>query len=100
VSHAIDAYAEHVAAALHEAGLYVLADTSDATLSKKIRTAELAHTSFILVVGAAERDAGTVNARKASAEAKDVVLSLPNAISQLVALKANRVLNAHLQEIP
>lgn len=56
-------YAHKVAAAIHDAGFYVDVDSSSHTLNKKVREAQLAQYNFILVVGAEEEAAGTVNIR-------------------------------------
>lgn len=96
VSHAADAYALQLYNRLFECGFHVDVDVSDLTFNKKIRNAETSHVNFILVVGAQEEQAGTVNARKASAEGKDVVLPIDALIDQFTALKKARSLKAHL----
>ena len=49
---------------LHDLGFQVDVDTNDADqLPKKIRNAQLAQYNFMLVVGAAEMEKGTVNVR-------------------------------------
>jgi len=57
-------YAEQVRKQIHEAGFYVDVDSSDKTLNKKIRDAQLEQYNYILVVGATEQGKGTVNVRK------------------------------------
>lgn len=57
-------YAEEVRKQLHEIGFMVEVDLDDGdTLNKKIRNAQLAQFNFILVVGANEMTAKTVNVR-------------------------------------
>ena len=56
-------YAQTVRAALHEAGFFVDVNDSTKTLNKKIREGQLAQYNFILVVGSAEEEGGTVNIR-------------------------------------
>ena len=96
VSHAFDSYAQDVQAKLHESGFYVDADTSDLTLNKRIRNAEISHYTFICVVGAKEAETGTVNIRKATADGKDIVLTLNEAITAFKALEASKSRDHHL----
>lgn len=56
-------YANSVRAAIHTEGYYVDVDASTLTLNKKIRTAQLAQYNYILVVGAEEVEAQSVNVR-------------------------------------
>lgn len=56
-------YAQSVRAALHDAGFFVDVNDSTKTLNKKIREGQLAQYNFILVVGSAEEEGGTVNIR-------------------------------------
>ena len=56
-------YANRVAAALHAEGYYVDVDLTHDTLNKKVRNAQLAQYNFIVVVGQAEMEAGSVNIR-------------------------------------
>lgn len=90
VSHAYDEYAQSVQSALHAAGFHVDADTSDLTLNKKIRNAEVNHYTFICVVGGKEAEAGSVNLRKATKEGKDIVLSLADTIAAFKTLDESK----------
>jgi threonyl-tRNA synthetase len=56
-------YAETVYTAMRKAGLRAKLDVSTDTMGKKIRNAETEHANYILVVGDAERTAGTVAVR-------------------------------------
>ncbi len=56
-------YARSVEAALHREGYFVDVDASHHTLNKKIREAQVEQYNFILVVGAEEEAAGSVNVR-------------------------------------
>ena len=96
VSHAFDSYAQEVQAKLHNVGFHVDADISDLTLNKRIRNAETSHYTFICVVGAKEAEAGTVNIRKATADGKDVVLALNEAIAAFKALEVSKSRDHHL----
>eukprot|EP00271_Cylindrocystis_brebissonii_P011536 TRINITY_DN29384_c0_g1_i1.p1 TRINITY_DN29384_c0_g1~~TRINITY_DN29384_c0_g1_i1.p1 ORF type:complete len:771 (-),score=164.35 TRINITY_DN29384_c0_g1_i1:568-2880(-) len=57
------AYAQEVAKQIHDAGFYVEADVSDRKLQKKVREAQLAQFNYILVLGAEEEAAKSVNIR-------------------------------------
>jgi threonyl-tRNA synthetase len=56
-------YSREVRDLLHNAGFYVELDESSKQLKKKVRDAQLSQFNFILVLGAEERDAKTVNVR-------------------------------------
>jgi len=56
-------YAEGVRAKLHEAGFYVDVDTSNATIRKKVRNAQVAQYNFQLMCGKQELENGTVTIR-------------------------------------
>lgn len=80
-------YAQHVRDYLHDAGFYVDYDSSEATLEKKIRNAQIAQYNYILVVGGEEVAANSVNIRardgqriggKTLDEARDWFLQLAN----------------------
>ena len=66
-------YAGVVARALLVDGFYVDVDASTNTLNKKIREAQLEQYNYILVVGAEEEAAGTVNVRTRANERVGVV---------------------------
>lgn len=95
VSHVYDAYANEVQAILHEAGFHCDADVSDLTLNKKIRNAEVSQYTFILVVGGKEEEAKTVNIRKATADGKDVVLSIHDAVAKFKEMDETKTRNNH-----
>jgi len=96
VSHANDEYALKVQQKLHDAGFYVESDCSDFTFNKRIRNAETNKHSFILVVGNKEAEDGTVNVRKATADGKDLLLSLDECIAKFKELEASKSLKALL----
>jgi len=56
-------YAQSVQKSLHDAGFFVDVNDSTKTLNKKIREGQLAQYNFILVVGSAEEEGGSVNIR-------------------------------------
>ncbi|KAI8622433.1 hypothetical protein BC830DRAFT_1057088 [Chytriomyces sp. MP71] len=93
VSAAAFKYAERVRDELHEAGLNVESDTSDLTLNKKIRNAEVAHFNFIFVVGAEEEKNNAVNVRNRddpASKSKGEVRKLADILPKLVELKKTR----------
>ncbi|KAJ3080637.1 threonyl-tRNA synthetase [Rhizoclosmatium hyalinum] len=93
VSAAAFPYAEKVRDQLHDAGLNVECDTSDLTLNKKIRNAEIAHFNFIFVVGAEEENTSSVNVRNRddpNTKSKGEVRSLAEILPKLVELKKSR----------
>jgi len=87
VSHASDQYAERVKQYFHDAGFYAEVDLSDLTFNRKIRNAEISQANFIFVVGQQEEEKEMVNARKASKEGKDVLVSLEAALLLMNQLK-------------
>jgi threonyl-tRNA synthetase len=64
ISEKINAYAESVKKQLLEKGFRVEIDSSDNTVGKKIREAEMKKYPYILVVGAIEKEHKTVNLRQ------------------------------------
>ncbi|GER37296.1 threonine--tRNA ligase [Striga asiatica] len=56
-------YALEIRDRIHEAGFFVDVDTSDRTVPKKVREAQLAQYNYILVVGAQETGTGKVSLR-------------------------------------
>ena len=67
-------YAQSVAGRLHAEGYFVDVDLSKNTLNKKIRDAQVEQYNFILVVGAEEETAGTVNIRSRTNERMGTML--------------------------
>ncbi|KAK3011055.1 hypothetical protein RJ639_012465 [Escallonia herrerae] len=63
VSDKSQSYALQVRDQIHEAGYYVDVDTSDRTIQKKVREAQLAQYNYILVVGEVEANNGQVSVR-------------------------------------
>jgi len=63
ISEASYAYAEEVRREVRKAGFHVDADCSDRKMQKKVREAQLDQHNYILVVGAEEAAARTVNVR-------------------------------------
>ncbi|KAJ3060555.1 threonyl-tRNA synthetase [Podochytrium sp. JEL0797] len=86
-------YAEKVRQELHDAGLHVECDTTDLTLNKKIRNAEVAYFNFIFVVGKEEETSGSVNVRNrddVNTKSKGEVRALVEILPKLVELKKSR----------
>lgn len=89
------AYAEHVKQVMWQAGLCVQVDTSELTMNKKIRNAEVAHWNFIFVVGAEEESAKAVNVRNrddVGTKNKGAMMDLMEVRDLLVKLKESRQL--------
>ncbi|KAI3763563.1 hypothetical protein L2E82_13497 [Cichorium intybus] len=63
VSDKSQAYGQQVRDKIDEAGYYVDIDTSDRTIQKKVREAQLAQYNYILVVGEEEVNTGKVSVR-------------------------------------
>ncbi|CAB4289846.1 unnamed protein product [Prunus armeniaca] len=63
VSHTALPYALQVRDQIHQAGYYVDVDTSDKTIQKKVRQAQIAQYNYILVVGGEEVQNGQVSVR-------------------------------------
>ncbi|MBO5338154.1 MAG: threonine--tRNA ligase [Clostridia bacterium] len=58
-----DEYAKQIQAKMLEKGLRVAVDTRNETMGKRIREAQLEKINYVLVVGANEKEAGTVSLR-------------------------------------
>ncbi|KAF9167000.1 threonyl-tRNA synthetase [Mortierella sp. AD011] len=94
VAAALIPYAEKVQKQFHDAGFYVDVDTSDSTLNKKIRNAEIAHYNFIFVVGAEEESSNSVNVRSRDdidSKAKGQVRPLEEVLPKLMELKEKKL---------
>ena len=79
---------------LHEAGFFVDVDSSDSTLNKKIRNAEIAQYNFIFVVGAEEESSNSVNVRSrddVDSKAKGQVRPLEEVVAKLKDLKEKKL---------
>ncbi|KAJ8569822.1 hypothetical protein K7X08_006399 [Anisodus acutangulus] len=63
VSDKSQSYALELRERIHDAGYYVDVDTSDRTIQKKVREAQVAQYNYILVVGEAEVSSGEVSVR-------------------------------------
>ncbi|KAK4358223.1 hypothetical protein RND71_023833 [Anisodus tanguticus] len=63
VSDKSQSYALELRERIHDAGYYVDVDTSDRTIQKKVREAQVAQYNYILVVGEAEASSGEVSVR-------------------------------------
>jgi threonyl-tRNA synthetase len=63
VSDKSQSYGLQVKDQIHKAGYYVDVDTSDRTIQKKVREAQLAQYNYILVVGEEEANTGKVSVR-------------------------------------
>lgn len=94
-------YAQSVRDILWSRGFFADVDLGPDTLSKKIRNAEIAQYNFTFVVGAAERDAHSVNVRNrddAGQKARnDDTVALSKIIELLAALKKERRIENKLQ---
>ncbi len=58
-----DEYAKEIQAKMLECGIRVTVDTRNETMGKRIREAQLEKVNYVLVVGANEKEAGTVSLR-------------------------------------
>ena len=58
-----DDYAKEIQAKMLEKGIRVVVDTRNETMGKRIREAQLDKVNYVLVVGANEKEAGTVSLR-------------------------------------
>ncbi|EEB06197.1 cytoplasmic threonine-tRNA ligase Trs1 [Schizosaccharomyces japonicus yFS275] len=93
VSAAAFDYANKVQKRLFDAGLFADVDTSDNTLPKKIRNAQLSQYNFIFVVGAEEEKTNSVNIRNRDdpkKQAKTATVPLDEVVAKLVALKETK----------
>lgn len=111
VSKVHNEYAKKVCDAFFERSFHAETDLSDLTLNKKIRNAECAHHTFIIVVGSKEMDDGTVNVRKGKREARteevtseqegefiftDLICPLEDAINSFEDLRRRRQIENYL----
>ncbi|KAG0246482.1 hypothetical protein B0O80DRAFT_416070 [Mortierella sp. GBAus27b] len=93
VANALLPYAEKVQKQLFDAGYFADVDSSDATLNKKIRNAELSQYNFIFVVGAEEEGSESVNVRSrddADSKAKGQVRKLSEVLEKLNELNESK----------
>ncbi|MDB5718484.1 MAG: thrS [Sphingomonas bacterium] len=79
-----DGYAREVAAKLAAAGLRVETDLRNEKINYKVREHSLAKVPHLLVIGKREAEEGTVAIRTLGAEGGQSVLSVADAIAQLV----------------
>nr|XP_043627753.1 threonine--tRNA ligase, mitochondrial 1-like [Erigeron canadensis] len=77
VSDKSQAYGQQVKDQIDEAGYYVDIDTSDRTIQKKVREAQLAQYNYILVVGEEEANNGKVSVRVRDKQ-EHLVQSIPD----------------------
>ncbi|KAF8983127.1 threonyl-tRNA synthetase [Entomortierella lignicola] len=94
VAAALIPYAEKVQKQLHDAGFFADVDSTDSTLNKKIRNAEIAQYNFIFVVGAEEESSNSVNVRSrddVDSKAKGQVRPLEEVIPKLKELKEKKL---------
>jgi threonyl-tRNA synthetase len=82
-------YAESVKEKFHKEGFFVEVDTSDNTLPKKIRNAEISQVNFTFVVGGDEESSNTVNIRNRDSQVKgkSETSGVDLVISQMVKLR-------------
>ena len=95
VNKAQEDYAVEVRDRIHKEGFHVDADLSHRTLNKMVREAQLAQYNYILVVGQAEKDNGTVNARTRDNQVHGVK-SIDEMIGDFKRLVADHVLDVNL----
>ena len=69
----IDDYAEEVVKKLQEAGLYAQSDLRNEKINYKVREHSLAKVPVIAVVGAKEKENGTVTVRRLGSEKQETV---------------------------
>ena len=69
----IDDYAEEVVKKLQEAGLYAKSDLRNEKINYKVREHSLAKVPVIAVVGAKEKENGTVTVRRLGSEKQETV---------------------------
>ena len=69
----IDDYAEEVVKKLQEAGLYAKSDLRNEKINYKVREHSLATVPVIAVVGAKEKENGTVTVRRLGSEKQETV---------------------------
>lgn len=74
-------YALQVKDQIHQAGYYVDVDTSDRTIQKKVREAQMAQYNYILVVGEEEATTGQVSVRVRDTAGHEV-MTIENLLSQ------------------
>ena len=79
----IDDYAEEVVKKLQEAGLYAKSDLRNEKINYKVREHSLAKVPVIAVVGAKEKENGTVTVRRLGSEKQETV-KLDDFIAALV----------------
>ncbi|KAI5679171.1 hypothetical protein M9H77_10121 [Catharanthus roseus] len=81
VSEKSQPYALELRERIHDAGFYVDVDTSDRTIQKKVREAQVAQYNYILVVGEEEANTGQVSVRIRD-DAKHSVMSVDDLLSR------------------
>ncbi|KNE54819.1 threonine-tRNA ligase [Allomyces macrogynus ATCC 38327] len=99
IAPAFNDYAKAVSQRLWDAGFYVEADVSEFTLNKKVRNAEVAHFNFILIVGAEEMAAESVNVRNrddAGTKAKGEMMRVDELLVRFAKLKESKSLQNQL----
>lgn len=79
----IDDYAEEVVKKLQEAGLYAKSDLRNEKINYKVREHSLAKVPVIAVVGAKEKENGTVTVRRLGSE-KQKTVKLDDFVAALV----------------
>ena len=73
VTNVFDDYAQEVAQALHKAGLYAKTDLRNEKITYKIREHSVAKIPVIAVVGAKEKENGTVTIRRIGSDKQEVI---------------------------
>ena len=73
VTNVFDDYAQEVAQTLHKAGLYAKTDLRNEKITYKIREHSVAKIPVIAVVGAKEKENGTVTIRRIGSDKQEVI---------------------------
>lgn len=82
-------YAQAVQKRLYAAGFYAEVDTSDNTLPKKVRSAQLSQFNFITIVGQEELDSDSVNVRRRDHDSREM-LKMEEFLQRLEGLRSSR----------
>ena len=98
ISNTFDEYASKVNTVFHNAGFYTEVDLSSLTFKKKIRNAEVAHVTHIVVVGSKEEMDQTVNIRQASKDKMDMEVSIEKAVELFSKLEKSKSRDSSLSE--
>jgi len=90
VSEAQNDYSKKVHQAIHDAGFYVDVDLTDKKFNKKIFEAQTTQYNYVLVVGKAEEEAGTVNVRLREGGVQQGTISIQDTIKLFSELQSSK----------